>query len=229
MTASFHSHLPSSGRRERGREPPEGEARVTLMQCPRCKRSNPDDAAFCEECGAKLERICPKCSAPIVPTAKFCKKCGAPLSAVDLAPKEQLGAETRAPTEASDGERKTITALFADIKGSMELMEDLDPEEARSIIDPALHLMMDSVHHYGGHVAQSTGDGIFALFGAPQAYEDHPQRALYAALKMQAEMRQYDERLRLEKGVDLKVRVGINTGEVVVRSLRKDAAHTDYL
>jgi len=128
-----------------------------------------------------------------------------------------------------DGERKTITALFADIKGSMELMEDLDPEEARAIIDPALQLMMDAVRHYGGHVAQSTGDGIFALFGAPVAHEDHPQRALYAALGMQQGMARYGGRLRLEKGVDLKARVGINTGEVVVRSVQKDESHADYL
>ena len=81
-----------------------------------------------------------------------------------------------------DGERKTVTALFADIKGSMELMEDLDPEEARAIVDPALKLMIDAVHRYGGYIVQSTGDGIFALFGAPLAHEDHPQRSLYAAL-----------------------------------------------
>src|SRR6202022_2881762 len=90
-----------------------------------------------------------------------------------------------------DGERKTVTALFADIKGSMELIEDLDPEDARAIVDPALKLMMDAVHHYGGYVAQSTGDGIFALFGAPVAHEDHPQCALYAALRMLDEMRRY--------------------------------------
>ena len=95
-----------------------------------------------------------------------------------------------------DGERKTVTALFADIKGSIELMEDLDPEEARAIIDPALKLMIDAVHRYDGYVVQSTGDGIFALFGAPVAHEDHPQRALYAALRMQEDMRRYAERLR---------------------------------
>jgi len=88
-----------------------------------------------------------------------------------------------------DGERKTVTALFADIKGSTELMEELDPEEARVIIDPALKLMIDAVHRYDGYVVQSTGDGIFALFGAPVAHEDHPQRALYAALRMQEELR----------------------------------------
>ena len=90
-----------------------------------------------------------------------------------------------------EGERKTITALFADLKGSTALIEGLDPEEARAIIDPALQLMMDAVHRYEGYVAQALGDGIFALFGAPLAHEDHPQRALYAALRMQEEMRRY--------------------------------------
>ena len=98
--------------------------------------------------------------------------------------------------EAVDGERKTVTALFADIKGSTELMRDLDPEEARAIVDPVLHLMMSAVHRYGGYVAQSTGDGIFAMFGAPVAHEDHPQRALHAALAMQEELRRYADRLR---------------------------------
>jgi len=87
-----------------------------------------------------------------------------------------------------DGERETVTALFADIKGSMELMEDLDPEEARALVDPALKLMMDAVHRYDGYIVQSTGDGIFALFSAPVAHEDHPQRALYAALRMQEDL-----------------------------------------
>ncbi len=128
-----------------------------------------------------------------------------------------------------DGERKTITALFADIKGSTSLIENLDPEEARRIIDPALKLMMDAVHRYEGYVAQSMGDGIFALFGAPIAHEDHAQRALYAALLMQEESRKQAEQLRLEKGVNLQVRVGVNTGEVVVRSIRKDDLHTDYI
>src|SRR5262245_25912234 len=104
---------------------------------------------------------------------------------------EQAALEARGATE---GERKTITALFADIKGSMALMEDLDPEDARAIIDPVLALMMDAVHRYDGYVAQSTGDGIFAFFGAPLAHEDHPQRALFAALRMQEESRRLAER-----------------------------------
>jgi predicted ATPase/class 3 adenylate cyclase len=130
---------------------------------------------------------------------------------------------------APDGERKTITALFADIKGSMDLLEDLDPEDARQLIDPALTLMMDAVHRYEGYVAQSLGDGIFALFGAPIAHEDHAQRALYAALRMQAEMRRYADRVRLARGVPLQMRVGLNTGAVVVRSIRTDDLHTDYV
>jgi class 3 adenylate cyclase len=129
---------------------------------------------------------------------------------------------------ASDGERKTVTALFADIKGSMELMEDLDPEQARAIVDPALKLMMDAVHRYDGYIVQSTGDGIFALFGAPVAHEDHPQRALYAALRMQEDMRRYSERLRADKGINLQARVGVNTGEVVVRSIQTGEGHAEY-
>ncbi len=108
---------------------------------------------------------------------------------------EQAALEARGST---DGERKTITALFADLKGSTALIEGLDPEEARAIIDPALQLMMDVVHRYEGYVAQALGDGIFALFGAPIAHEDHPQRALYAALRMQDEMRRYGDQVRLK-------------------------------
>ncbi|MBI3756658.1 MAG: AAA family ATPase [Deltaproteobacteria bacterium] len=129
----------------------------------------------------------------------------------------------------TEGERKTITALFADLKGSTALIEGLDPEEARAIIDPALQLMMDAVHRYEGYVAQALGDGIFALFGAPIAHEDHPQRALYAALRMQDEMRRYADQVRLQHGAPLAMRVGVNTGEVVVRSIRKDDLHTDYV
>jgi class 3 adenylate cyclase len=130
---------------------------------------------------------CPKCDAESQPGKSFCADCGAPLNAPSLPPKERSLPRTeglvRIATESSEalaGERKTVTALFADIKGSMELIEDLDPEEARAIVDPALKLMMEAVHRYDGYVAQSTGDGIFALFGAPVAHEDHPQRALYA-------------------------------------------------
>ena len=122
---------------------------------------------------------------------------------------------------------RRVTALFADIKGSTELMRDLDPEEARAIVDPVLQLMMAAMHRYGGYVAQSTGDGIFALFGAPVAHEDHPQRALHAALAMQEELRRYADRLRNEGKIPVEARVGVNTGEVVVRSIQV-GGHTEY-
>jgi class 3 adenylate cyclase len=118
-----------------------------------------------------------------------------------------------------------VTALFADIKGSTELMRDHDPEEARAIVDPALQIMMNAVHRYDGYVVQSTGDGIFAMFGAPVAHEDHPQRALQAALAIQQELRKYDERLKRQARVE--ARIGVNTGEVVLR-LVHTGGHTEY-
>ena len=110
----------------------------------------------------------------------------------------------------------------------MELMEELDPEDARALVDPALHLMIESVNRYGGYIVQSTGDGIFALFGAPIAHEDHPHRALYAALRIQDEMRRYSARLREAGNPPLEIRIGVNTGEAVVRSIRTADAHTEY-
>src|SRR5262249_39946038 len=127
-----------------------------------------------------------------------------------------------------EGERKTVTMLFADIKGSMDLMEDLNPEEARGIVDPALKLMMEAVHHYAGSAAQLTGDGIFALFGAPIAHEDHPQRALLAAMRMQQELKRYSARTRAEGRLPIQVRVGVNTGDVVVRAIQTGEGRTEY-
>jgi class 3 adenylate cyclase/tetratricopeptide (TPR) repeat protein len=140
-------------------------------------------------------------------------------------PRVRLGANDDGPRE---GERKTVTALFADIKGSTELEQDLDPEEARAIVDPALRLMIDAVRRYDGYVVQSTGDGIFALFGAPVAHEEHPQRALYAALRMQEELRRYSTRLREAGNLPIEARIGVNTGEVVVRSITTGRDHAEY-
>src|SRR5260221_9237764 len=113
-------------------------------------------------------------------------------------------------------------------RGSTELMEDLDPEEARASIDPALKLMIDGAHRYDGYVVQSTGDEIFALFGAPVAHEDHPQRALYAALRMQEELRRYSTKVVADGGLPIEARVGVNTGEVVVRSITTGAGQVEY-
>jgi class 3 adenylate cyclase/tetratricopeptide (TPR) repeat protein len=163
---------------------------------------------------------CAKCNSDNPENAKFCIECAAPFAA-PLAP--DLTAASLAP----DGERKHVTALFADIKGSTELEQNLDPEEARAIVDPVLHLMMEAVHRYGGYVAQSTGDGIFALFGAPAADEDHPQRALHAALEMQRQLRQHAEELTRQGRPAVQVRIGVNTGEVVVRTIQS-GGHTEY-
>jgi class 3 adenylate cyclase len=177
--------------------------------------------------------LCARCGAQNQPDEDFCGECAAPLAQT---PGGQAKKPNEAPiriveapsTENFEGERKTVTALFADVKGSMELIEDLDPEEARSIVDPALKLMIDAIDRYGGYVVQSTGDGIFALFGAPVAYEDHPQRALYAALRLQDGIRSYSGKLVADGGTPLEARVGINTGEVVVRTLTSAAGRAEY-
>src|SRR5580704_9435340 len=203
------------------------------MRCSKCGTEGIPGKKFCAECGGPLSNRCSRCGSDSAPGARFCADCGAALGASgSVAAKKPdappiLIADALA-AENIEGERKTVTALFADIKGSMDLMEDIDPEEARAIVDPALKLMMDAVHRYDGFIVQSTGDGVFALFGAPAAHEDHPQRALYAALRMQEEMRRYAERLRADRGINLQARVGVNTGEVVVRSIQTGDGHAEY-
>jgi class 3 adenylate cyclase len=158
------------------------------MRCSKCGSDNRTGRKFCANCGAPLAVACPRCGASNQPEERFCGECGAPLqdvAATAAASKPtslviDAAATPVAPSSLADGERKTITALFADLKGSTELIESLDPEEARAIVDPALKIMVEAVRRYEGNVVQSTGDGIFALFGAPAAYEDHPQRALHA-------------------------------------------------
>jgi predicted ATPase/class 3 adenylate cyclase len=204
-----------------------------VIRCGKCGRENRQGRRFCAGCGTALELKCPHCGASNETDEQYCGQCGFTLVLGSGAVERQPGPPVPIVAENSeapplDGERKTVTALFADIKGSMELMEDLDPEEARAIVDPALKLMMDAVHRYGGFVVQSIGDGIFALFGAPVAHEDHPQRALYSAHRMHEAMRQYGERLRAEKGVNLQLRIGVNIGEVVVRTIQTGAEHTEY-
>jgi class 3 adenylate cyclase/tetratricopeptide (TPR) repeat protein len=205
------------------------------VKCARCSFENPPGKKFCGGCGNALNLTCLRCGSDNPPDFKFCADCGAALAPdaskppVHTQPPQPVRvAPEQAEVSPADGERKTVTALFADIKGSMELIEDLDPEAARAIVDPALQLMMEAVHRYGGYVVQSTGDGIFALFGAPVAREDHPQRALYAALRLQDELRRYAARLREAGTPPIEARVGVNTGEVVVRALATGEGHVEY-
>jgi class 3 adenylate cyclase len=128
---------------------------------------------------------------------------------------------------ALEGERKQITVLFADLKDSTELIHGLDPEAAQQLLDPVIHMMMDAVHRFEGTVNQVLGDGIMALFGAPIAHEDHALRACYAALAMQAAMQAATDEVRRTRGLELRMRVGLNAGEVVVRAIGNDL-HMDY-
>src|SRR5713101_6667935 len=209
------------------------------MRCSKCETENLAGKKFCSQCGSGLAIRCPKCGAENAPASRFCGDCGAALTG-NAEPAAPLSSRTRsAPPDirvtaeqpgtstAPDAERKTVTALFADIKGSTELEQDLDPEEARAIIDPALQLMIDAAHRYDGYVVQSTGDGIFSMFGAPIAHEDHPQRAIRSAMRMQEEVRRYADRLRAQGRAPLQIRVGMNTGEVVLRTIRIDEAETE--
>jgi len=203
------------------------------VKCAKCSADNRESRKFCSKCAAPLARLCPRCGAQNEQGEDFCGECAAPLTQTPGAPAKKSSEapihSVGAPSAANvDGERKIVTALFADIRGSTELMEDLDPEEARAIIDPALKLMIEAARHYDGYIVQSTGDGIFALFGAPVAHEDHPQRALYAALRLQEATRSYSAKLIANGGTPLEARVGINTGEVVVRTLTTGDGHAEY-
>src|SRR5262245_24819319 len=211
------------------------------MICQQCRSENSSNAIFCDQCGARLESACPKCGEPNRPEAKFCRNCGqlinltaaAVSSTVAGVPSPEtyvpkhLAEKILASRQSLEGERKQVTVLFADIRGSTSLVEGLDPEEARKIIDPVLHVMMEAVHRYEGTVNQVLGDGIMALFGAPLAHEDHALRACYSALAMQEEMRRYRRKLGQSEEAGLQIGIGVNSGEVVVRSIDNDL-NIDY-
>src|SRR5262245_42214546 len=204
------------------------------MNCPRCQHENLPAMKFCGECGARLAAVCPACGTSNAGTQKFCGECGGPLTGTTskvASPEsytpQHLAEKILTSRAALEGERKQVTVLFADLKGSMELLADLDPEEARKILDPVLDHMMEAVHRYEGTVNQVMGDGIMALFGAPLAHEDHAVRACYAALRMQESIKRYSEGLRRVEGVPIRIRIGLNSGEVVVRAIGSDL-HMDY-
>ena len=202
------------------------------MKCVCCDHDNPPSLKFCGECGARLTILCQACGKPSRIEQTFCGDCGARLVQESTVVK-QLSPESYPPKHLAEkilrskstleGERKQVTVLFADLKGSMELLADRDPEEARKILDAVLGRMIESVHRYEGTVNQVMGDGIMALFGAPLALEDHAVRACYAALAMQPAIRQYSDELRHSQGLPpIQIRIGINSGEVVVGAIGSD-------
>jgi class 3 adenylate cyclase/tetratricopeptide (TPR) repeat protein len=206
------------------------------VQCPLCRGENPDHAKFCLECGTSLALICASCGTDLPPGAKFCLECGHRLARPGAAPAPELPSyaspESYTPGHLAEriltsktsleGERKQVTVLFADLRGSMELLGDRDPEDARALLDAVLTRMMEAVHRYEGTVNQVMGDGVMALFGAPLSLEDHALRACYAALAIQNSIKSFAEEARREHGVEVQVRVGLNSGEVVVRTIGSD-------
>src|SRR5436190_4310382 len=201
------------------------------MKCLRCQHDNRPQAKFCEECAAPLARTCANCGAQLSPTAKFCSECAHPATEAAAPPRfgtpdaytpKHLAEKILTSKSALEGERKQVTVLFADMKGSMELLADRDPEEARKFLDPVIEHMMEAVHHFEGTVNKVMGDGIMALFGAPLAHEDHAVRACYAALRMQESVRRHAENVRRTEGVSIHIRIGLNSGAVVMRSIGND-------
>jgi class 3 adenylate cyclase/tetratricopeptide (TPR) repeat protein len=204
------------------------------MKCPRCQHDNRPGAKFCEECAVPLAGRCNRCGAELRATAKFCPECAHPTGIAPLGPAaprlaspesyvpKHLAERILTSKAALEGERKQVTVLFADLKSSMELLADRDPEEARKILDPVLELMMEAVHRYEGTVNQVMGDGIMALFGAPLAHEDHAVRACYAALRMQESIARYADGVFRSQGIPIQIRVGLNSGDVVVRAIGSD-------
>ena len=202
-----------------------------------CAHSGGPGSKFCLECGARLGLRCRACGAELPAGAKFCSECGGSVAASpsvlerfgspEIYTPKHLAERILTSKSALEGERKQVTVVFADLKGSMELLADRDPEEARALLDPVLEKMMEAVHRYEGTVNQVMGDGIMALFGASLALEDHAARACYAALHMQQSVKQYADGVLRDHGLAVRIRVGLNSGEVVVRAIGS-VLHMDY-
>jgi predicted ATPase/class 3 adenylate cyclase len=210
------------------------------MICGACQHENREGAKFCANCGAKLERRCPSCAQPVGEASRFCDSCGfrldAPAPAAPPAPTiadhlaqrfagytpRHLADKILTSRAALEGERKLVSVLFADTAGFTEVSTKLDPEDLHAVMDGCFQRLMDAVHLYEGTVNQFTGDGVMALFGAPIAHEDHAVRAVAAALAMQRAVREYGETLQQERGFGLSIRLGLNTGPVVVGRIGDD-------
>ncbi|KPL18599.1 MAG: hypothetical protein AMJ93_13680, partial [Anaerolineae bacterium SM23_84] len=208
------------------------------MQCPQCHTESPSGARFCLHCGQKLVEICPDCKTPLPLGARFCLACGAKIAVAETV---QLGgseAMTRAIQRlipqafaerllATRGqvshERRLVTILFSDVKGSTAMGERLDPEEVMEIMSGAFEFLIQPIYNYEGTLARLMGDAVLAFFGAPIAHEDDPERAIRAGLEIVQGAAEYAARLEREQGIaGFNVRVGINTGLVVVGEVGSD-------
>ncbi|MFC1833766.1 adenylate/guanylate cyclase domain-containing protein [Thermodesulfobacteriota bacterium] len=203
------------------------------MNCPNCGSANPDGAKFCNECGNQMQSACPECGKTNQPGSKFCNECGHDLRKPKEAapidydrPKSYkpkfLAEKILTSRSAIEGERKLVTVMFADVAGFTAMSEKLDPEEVHEIMDGCFRILMDEIHRFEGTVNEFTGDGVMALFGAPLAHENHAQRACQSALAAQKALVPYAGKLRREYGVDFKVRIGLNSGPVVVGTIGDD-------
>jgi class 3 adenylate cyclase/tetratricopeptide (TPR) repeat protein len=203
------------------------------MKCPKCQNENPESAKFCVECGEKLERKCQKCGFSNSPSFKFCAECGHDLGKPAETPEIDFSQpQSYTPKFLADkilnnrssieGERKLVTVLFADVANYTSMAEKLDPEEVHQIMDGCFKILIDEIHRYEGTINQFTGDGVMSLFGAPVAHEDHAQRACYAALSIQKAMENYGAKIGKEYGAEFQMRIGLNSGPVVVGSIGDD-------
>ena len=206
-----------------------GSDGVALMLCPRCRADNREGRRFCSSAPRRSRSSASSCGFTNDPGDAFCGGCGQRLGGAPVAGRapdsytpKHLAEKILTSRSALEGERKQVTVLFADLKGSMELLADRDPEEARALLDPVLEHMMEAVHRYEGTVNQVMGDGIMALFGAPLAHEDHAVRACYAALRMQQAVKQHADGVRRRHGLTVQIRVGLNSGDVLVRAIGSD-------
>jgi class 3 adenylate cyclase/tetratricopeptide (TPR) repeat protein len=201
------------------------------MKCPKCEFDNRDGAKFCKKCGEKLELLCPSCNYPYHPGSTFCDECGHNLQAPAKPPNYSephsytpkfLADKILTSRSSIEGERKLVTVLFADVANFTSISEKLDPEEVHQIMDGCFKILMDEIHKFEGTINQFTGDGVMALFGAPVAHEDHAVRACYAALSIQKALEKYAEKLKTARGIDFKMRIGLNSGPVIVGAIGDD-------
>jgi len=203
------------------------------MRCPKCRFDNLEDASFCRRCGNRLEIVCPECGRKIPPDSIFCQKCGHDLSKPKEVPRidyskphsytpQFLADKILTSRSSIEGERKLVTVLFADVANYCTISEKLDPEEVHQIMDGCFKILMDEIHPFEGTINQFTGDGVMALFGAPVAHEDHGQRAGHAALSIQKAIEGYGNKIKEQYGTDFKMRIGLNSGPVIVGSIGDD-------